>query len=467
MSAVASRCDVAVLGAGPAGLAAAWYSVRRGFATVVVERAPGVGGLASSLVVGGQSVDLGSHRLHPSVREDILGDLRDLGLDLQWRPRNGRIRLRDRWLSFPLRSTDLVRHAHPALALGALRDAAWAPVRARRDRRAGGADSFARQLDVGLGPAIARSFYAPYAMKLWAAPPEDLSAELFRRRVSAGSATAVLRRLLPRADPPGFWYPAGGFGAIGGALARDLRQRGGVLLTGTEIESIRPDPAQVEVHLRDGRRILARTVVSTVPSADLLGLTRSSPDLIEAARSLSFRGVVLVYLVVPRPRYSRFDAHYFPEPSTIVARLSEPKNYRDTRADPTNRTVLCAEVPSTQGDATWRADDGELGRRVRRELVEQGLPDPTPVSVHVERRPRVYPVYRLGFEVARGLVDDYVDRIPNVAVIGRQALFAHDNTHHALLMGRTAVDSLGADARLDRDAWVEARRAFADHVVED
>jgi len=461
--------DVAVLGAGPAGLAAAWYAVRRGFSAVVVERAPRVGGLAGSLVVGGQSVDLGSHRLHPSIAPDILTDLRDgLGLDLQWRTRNGRIRLHGRWLGFPLRSLDLLRHADRRLALEVVRDAAWAPVRARRRRRARGeGDSFATQVEARLGPALARSFYGPYAQKLWAVPPHRLSAELFRRRVSAGSVSGILRRLLPGAHPSGFWYPSAGFGAISDALAGDLERHGGVLLTGTEIESVRPNPHRVEVDVGGGRTIVARTVVSTVPSRDLLALTGSPAGLIEAARGLPFRGAVLVYVVVPLPRYSPFDAHYFPEPSTIVSRLSESKNYRTTGADPADRTVLCAEIPSTVGDPVWSAADDALGRRVCRELVEQGLPDPTPASVHVERRSHVYPVYRLGFEVEQTLIDTHVAQWPNVAVIGRQGLFVHDNTHHALLMGRTAVDSLDDEARLDHERWAAARRAFAAHVVED
>ena len=79
----------------------------------------------------------------------------------------------------------------------------------------------------------------------------------------------------------------------------------------------------------------------------------------------------------------------------------------------------------------------------------------------------MYPVYRLGFEHQRQMIDDHLDQYPNLAVVGRQALFAHDNTHHALLMGKAVVDALGDDARIDRDRWHAARRAFADHVVED
>ena len=458
-----------MLGAGPAGLSAAWYAVRRGFSVAVIDRADHVGGLAGSITVDEQSVDLGSHRLHPSIRADLLHDLRhELHLDLQWRPRNGRIRLCERWLAFPLRPFDVVRSARPSFAARVLGDIAFAPVRRwRGSRRCEDSASFAEQVRLRLGPTIARSFYEPYARKLWAVDGDRLSPELFRRRVSAGSASAIVRRMIRRNGLAGFWYPTGGFGEICTTLADDVANRGGVVLKATHIEWIDGDRDTVELRLRDGRTIDARTVVSTIPSSNLLGLVRAPAHVVDAARALEFRAALLVYLTVPRPQYTSFDAHYFPESSTIMSRLSEPKNYRSSAADPPLRTVLCVEVPASVGDHLWRSDDDDLAHRVRTELVQQGLPDPEPVATHVERRTHVYPVYRLGFERQRRMIEDHLDHCHNVAVVGRQALFAHDNSHHALLMGKAVVEALGDDARIDRSRWHAARQTFADHVVAD
>src|SRR5262249_18247370 len=52
----------------------------------------------------------------------------------------------------------------------------------------------------------------------------------------------------------------------------------------------------------------------------------------------------------------------------------------------------------------------------------------------------------------------------NVLSYGRQGLFAHDNTHHALAMAYAAVDSLGP-AGFDRTRWAAHRRVFETHVV--
>src|SRR5688572_17560148 len=109
--------DIAVLGAGPAGLGAAWWAARKGARVVVLERADVPGGATASFDVAGIRVDHGSHRLHPATDPVILAELRTLlGSELQERPRNGRIRLAGRWIGFPLRVGDLVRHLPPSFA---------------------------------------------------------------------------------------------------------------------------------------------------------------------------------------------------------------------------------------------------------------------------------------------------------------------------------------------------------------
>jgi hypothetical protein len=87
--------------------------------------------------------------------------------------------------------------------------------------------------------------------------------------------------------------------------------------------------------------------------------------------------------------------------------------------------------------------------------------------VVVRRLPHAYPIYRRGYEGHFEAMDRYVDGFENLLTFGRQGLFAHDNTHHALFMAYAASDCLGADGRLDRHRWQDCRRIFAGHVVED
>ena len=415
---------IAVIGAGPAGLWAARKAAAAGHEVVVHERADHVGGMAASFDVAGVRVDLGSHRLHPSIDHAILRELQDI-VDLQWRPRNGRIRLLGRWLRFPLRPAELVTKLPLRFAVDAVR-------RNRVERT----DTYAEVVRARFGTAMLEHFYGPYARKLWGVDPEHLSGEQARRRIAASSPTAILRRTLRR-ERPHFWYPRTGFGAIVDALARDVDVR---------LES--------EVTSLDD--LDADLVWSTIPITALARIAGGP------ATALRFRALVLVYVVLDGRPYTSFDAHYLPGPETPLSWVSEPINYRRNPDDPLERTVLCAELPCDVGDEHWSMDDGALGALVARDL--EGV---DPVDVVVRRLPAAYPIYDQRFELGVQELDEWLATRTDIVSFGRGGLFAHDNTHHALAEGEAVARCLGADGRWDAAAWSAAKARFAAHVVED
>ncbi len=319
-------------------------------------------------------------------------------------------------------------------------------------------------------------FYGPYARKLWGLSPEAVDVEQARVRVAAAGPLAIARRVLQGADPAArtFRYPRRGFGQISEALADDARAAGATVELDTAATSVVPAGDHVVVTSEDGRRWRARSVWSTIPLPVLARLVDGAPAEVGAAASrMRTRAMVLVYVVLHQPRLTRFDAHYLPEAWTPVTRLSEPKNYRDghptatDEGDPTDRTVLCAEVPCSVGDDIWRASPTALLDLVRTVLAVAGFPAARVADVEVARLPSAYPVYDRGFAASVRTVADWLDTVPGVLTFGRQGLFVHDNTHHALAMAHAAVDALGEDGRIDPAAWSRARAAFADHVVED
>jgi protoporphyrinogen oxidase len=461
----ADDVDVAVLGGGPAGIAAALRLARDGRRVVVLERAPDVGGLARSFDVAGVRVDHGSHRLHPSTPAPVMALLRELlGDDLQRRRRHGRIALSGALVAFPPQPTDLVRHLPPRLSARLGRDVVVAAARRSSPEPRTFADAVARRF----GPTMLREFYGPYATKLFGAPPDALDAELARRRIGARSGTDVLRRARRRGPDTGvFFYARRGFGQIVDALAAAATDAGGCIRTGADVRAIAASPEHVDIELGDGSRVRARNAWSTLPLPVLAHLARAPAAVATAARGLEYRSMVLAYLVVERPRWTEFDAHYFPAADVAMSRVSEPKNYRDNADDPTDRTVLCVELPCAHGDALWEASGDELAERIEDGLARSGLPVASPVAVEVRRVERAYPVYGLDYAPRFDAVDAWAGALPNVLTFGRQGLFAHDNTHHAFAMAWAAVDALRDDGTVDASAWSGARDRFRAHVVED
>jgi protoporphyrinogen oxidase len=459
--------DLVVLGAGPAGLAAAWRAAERGFSVTVLERAGHVGGMAASFEVAGMRVDHGSHRLHPATPAHLLSALhRLLGDDLQKRPRNGRLRVYDRWVGFPLKAGELARAVPRPVAARIARDAATAPFRRR------GGDSYAGVLSSSLGPELYAAMYAPYAEKLWGLPGQAIDAEQARVRVTADTPVKVAARVLRRqrgGQGCAFHYPRRGFGQIAEALLDAAITAGADVRLGSGAMAVHTGTGTVRIDTEQGDTLKAGRVFSTLPLPVLARLARPAAPVpaLEDAASLSFRAMVLVYLVHRGGRWSPYDAHYLPGPGTPVTRISEPANYRVSCDDPPDRTVLCVEIPCTVGDGLWAADDAALAAVAKEGMASTGLPAVHGGEVVVRRLPHVYPVYVRGFAERLAGLERWVTNLPGVTTFGRLGLFAHDNSHHAMAMAYDAVDCLGEDGRWDVARWSAARERFRGHVVED
>lgn len=473
-----SEPRIVILGAGPAGVGAAYQLRLQGRATVtVLEQNTVVGGNAGSFEAGGQRLDFGSHRLHPACEPALLADIRSLlGDDLLDRPRHGRIHLRGKMVHFPLKPADLLLKLDKGFAAGTLKDMA---VKALRKNGAEG-DSFASVLMANLGPTICRDFYFPYAWKIWGRDPESLSGIQARRRVSAGSFGKLIKKVLsavPGFKPKGsgrFFYPRRGFGQISEAYADAAKKLGADFMMGWKVTRMDPpasDRVPWKVHAeRNGetRIIEAEYVWSTIPITILArAISSGVPEQVkEAGKAIDYRSMILVYLELDVDQFTEYDAHYFPASNIRITRLSEPKNYA-ALAEPKGRTTLCAELPCSPDDPWWTMSDQELGALVVQDLATAGIPVPRPpVGVHAKRLRQAYPIYTTGYEVPFGKLDQWVEQVPRLLSYGRQGLFAHDNTHHALFMAYSAVECL-VDGKFDQKKWQKYREVFATHVVED
>ena len=480
-----SQPHIVILGAGPAGVGAAYQLRRLDRARVtVLEQQAGAGGNAGSFELDGLRVDYGSHRLHPACAPAILADIRGLlGGDLLDRPRHGRIRLRGRWIHFPLEPLDLLLRLDRGFAFGSLRDALLKPF-----RRAPAQDSFAGVLTAGLGPTICNSFYFPYSRKIWGRDPQELSEEgQLIETVEQPGAEQLARKLfgrLPGLRQPGgggggnrFFYPRHGYGQLSEAYAQAARAAGAVLRFEQRVTRVTPPAGRhndrwvVEVsHAGRSESVEADQLWSTLPLPVLARLLGEGgyvpPEVLEAAGRLEYRAMLLIYLVLPVARFSEFDAHYFPGAEQRLTRLSEPKNYA-ALSTPVDRTVLCAELPCEADEAVWSMSDEELGNLVAADLTRAGIPLPAaPLRIAVRRLRQAYPIYGRGYERWFGRLDRWVESLSRCVSYGRQGLFAHDNTHHALAMAYAAADCIqGFEFR--RDRWAAYRREFETHVVED
>jgi protoporphyrinogen oxidase len=422
--------DVVVLGGGISGLSLADAASAAGRTVCVLEGQRSFGGLVRSIHLGGHIFDSGPHGIYcpdPDTFEWFKGLLGD---DLEPMERRSYTLFRGRRVVYPLTVMGALQAVSP---LEALRVALEAGVlRAFKGPPPRGA-SFEQWAVHSFGRTLYRLFFESYTEKVWGLPCREMSAAWVSAHLPANSLLQVLYDRLRRKDLPigfvsRFHYSAHGSGDLVDRLVARLRARPAVTLqAGARIARILRRDGGWRVETEGGEAWETPRVVSTIPAAALVPLLDPPVDgeLPALARSLRFRNLILVLLVVDVPRVSDANWLYVPDPARMVCRVSEFKNMIPSlRGRPD--TSLAAELFCWPDDPLWTAPDADLVARSVAELQALGLLSPGQVKESaVVRIPNAYPVFDREFEEKTARLHDALDHLPGLHLLGRTGAFLY------------------------------------------
>jgi protoporphyrinogen oxidase len=430
---------VIVIGGGPTGLSAAHALASANVPVLVLEAEPQLGGLAGSFDFEGFRVDYGPHRLHQAASPRVLGLYASaLGGALLERRRNGRVHVDGGVLPYPLSLLGIAR----GLGLRRVLQHGASAVYARLVPPEGA--HFGAEAARRLGRRAARVLYGPAARKVWGLAPEALDPKLGRARVEKRGPWAVVRAALGWGKKASagrrYFYPREGFGQLSDGLAEQIRRRGGEVRLGVRVAGLCVERGRVVgVRTDDGAELRARAVIATSPLTSLCEWVGAT----DAAEGLDYRALVLVYLSLARARLSGQDVHYFADEAIAPNRLFEAANFLARPEEEAENTVVGFDLPCTVGDATWSASDDELARKVSAAVAKvSGGTVPSVEAVTSRRRAHAYPLYRRGHAERRSRALAALAKLEGLYPVGRQALFVHDNVHHACEAGLAAGDAV-------------------------
>jgi predicted dehydrogenase/protoporphyrinogen oxidase len=453
-----SSLGTAILGAGPAGLTAAYVHAKRGAPATVFEADGTVGGIAKTIEFGGYRLDLGGHRFFTKV--DPIRRLwkEMLGEDFLTRPRLSRIFYKGKYFDYPITAKDVVGR----LGLVEATRCALSYLAASRHRRAE-ADTFEEWVTARFGRRLYDAFFRTYTEKLWGIPGSEIRSLWAAQRIKNFSLGKALLSILHLNRQhittliEEFQYPRLGPGQMWEAFARHAQENGVTLRSNSRCVTIRHAERHAESIVvqsnGDTEEHAVDAIVSSLPLRDLImSLDPPAPASVQAAAAkLRYRDLVVVGLITSQEEPFPDNWIYLHDPSIRAGRVQNFGAWSPAMVRP-GTTCLGVEYFCFEGDEIWEMTDVEAVELATRELESIGLIDGSCVVDGIKVLvPKAYPMYDAEYEKAVHTIRTYLASFDNLHPCGRNGLHRYNNQDHS--MWTAVLASLNALDGTHHDVW--------------
>lgn len=462
--------DVAIIGAGPAGLTAAYQLTKLGYSVTVIEKDPVyVGGISRTVEHDGFRFDIGGHRFFSKSKEvvDLWNEI--LPDDFIERPRMSRIYYEGKFYSYPLRGFEALMNLGIWRSTMCMLSYAKAKAFPTKNPR-----SFEQWVVNQFGHKLYSIFFKTYTEKVWGMPCDEMSADWAAQRIKGlslgGAVVDGLKRSLGlnkrRNDGMAvktlletFRYPRQGPGMMWDAARDKVLAGGNRVLMGTALHQISQDQAtgRWRVAARRGDEMLtinAGHVISSAPMRELAGRIHPLPATLPNALDLNYRDFLTVALMIRSDDLFPDNWIYIHDPRVKVGRVQNFRSWSPEMVPDEALACVGLEYFCFEGDGLWSAADDDLIALATKELATLGLADPaTVVGGRVVRQEKAYPVYddayRTNVEEMRGELEA---RYPTLHLVGRNGMHRYNNQDHAMMTAMLTVRNIQAGERI-YDIW--------------
>jgi len=464
---------VVILGAGPAGISAAWRLTKLGYPVVVLERDGAVGGMGRTIKVGDYNVDFGPHTFHiretPESKEILKTITPFFGENPLTLVRGTRVLLRGKEYVYPLEILQVLFGVNPLLSALIIWDYALATIRstfapAKKE------DSFEEWGVRNLGRTLYDLCFGIYSARVWGLPTSQISSKQAQRVAKLNLKNIILRTLGIKADPATYFtkyfYPRQGISLLYEGMAKEITAAGNQICLNSPAVRIERDgdKAKRVVYTTNGTEhsVDCEILLSTLPLPALANMMSPSlpRSVIDHAARLRYRSLKLIYIALKRPQLTDYHWVYLLDDDYRVNRMSEQKNVSPDMA-PADRTILCIELSLWKDEPLWNASDEEIYRIALKDLMKMGygVTESEVESYYVTQIPTAYPVYELNFEDHLIPVLEGVHEVRNLMTLGRHGLFLNNSMDDNVGLGFQIADHIDKQGA-DGGVWVREMLEF-------
>jgi protoporphyrinogen oxidase len=300
---------------------------------------------------------------------------------------------------------------------------------------------------------------------------------LAKARVSAPNLlslikASILKESKPELSADFFYYPKKGIIQLSENLARGIEKNKGRIILNKKVSQVFWDEkkgfeyATIENNGRE-EKIKADIFISSMPMPDLIKSMSPKPpkNVQDAANSLRFNSLILLYLIIKKPKALESNWIYFPEKKFLFNRISEQKGMSEFSC-PESKTALCIEFTSTKEISFNNLSAEQLFEKILPDLESIGICKKEDVEgVFLKRIQNVYPIYSLNYKKNLSTILNFLDSIPNMITIGRNGLFNYNNMDHCIDSGFKAAKKVYLNK--SKEEWATERESFYNYKIID
>ena len=456
--------EVVVIGAGPAGLTAAFQLHKHDIASTVLEADDQVGGISRTAQREGWRFDIGGHRFFTKVQpvEDLWHEILP-DEDFLMRPRKSRIFYEGKYYDYPLKAMNAFRNLGPVEAVKCVASYVAARIRPPKDQ-----SNYEGWLVARFGWRLYRTFFKTYTEKLWGVSVSDMPADWAAQRVKGLTlGNAIFNALMPKRNQKDitslieeFQYPKYGPGMMWEVCRDKVVAQGSKVIMETAVTTVHHAQGRATSVIAEHRgggstEYPCTEVISSMPISQLLEAMDPPvpPEVKAAAEDLRYRDYLIVALAMPEELID-FDDNwlYIHDPKVRTMRIQNFGSWSPYMVKE-GRNTLGLEYTVWEGDQEWSAPDDELIERAKRELEHLGLARAQQVEGgYVVRQAKAYPIYddryRANVDTLRAWLSD---NVANVHPVGRNGMFRYNNQDHSMFTAMLTVDNITTGTH--HDVW--------------
>lgn len=463
--AAVERYPAIIIGAGPAGLTAAYELVKQKIQPIVLEKADKVGGISRTETYKGYRFDIGGHRFYTKVEAVQRLWQEVLGKDFIKVPRQSRIYYKGRFFNYPLDAYNTLSNLGFWESLQIVLSYFKAKLSPLPEE-----ENLEQWVTNRFGERLFKTFFKTYTEKVWGIPCDKIQADWAAQRIKGLSLKAAILNALFKTNNTKtlikeFDYPVLGPGMMWERCQELVESKGGKVQLDTKVVRIERHGNRISSitiqHEGRTRQIYGDHFISTMPVSALIHRLEPLPpdEVVQAANSLNYRAFMIVSLMVNRPHLFTDNWIYIHSPEVKVGRIQNFKNWSPAMVPDPSKTCLGMEYFCSEGDELWKLSDVELIDLATRELARLGLAAQRDVEDGVViRQPKAYPVYDSEYRQHLKTIQSFLSTIENLQTVGRNGMHRYNNQDHSMLTAMLAVRNILGE---NHDLWeVNTERSY-------